>query len=85
MHRSNSENLDRSAQANGRRRELRRSMTDDCRKIQDPAEDGDGWQLLVRGGRDEQRRIPTNSGGVHCSAAEVFERRRRIFSRGFVD
>ncbi|KAK4382278.1 hypothetical protein Sango_2888200 [Sesamum angolense] len=36
MHRSNSENLDRSAQANGRRRELRRSMTDDCRKIQDP-------------------------------------------------
>ncbi|KAL0376162.1 UNVERIFIED_CONTAM: hypothetical protein Scaly_0733800 [Sesamum calycinum] len=36
MHRSNSENLDRSAQASGRRRELRRSMTDDCRKIQDP-------------------------------------------------
>ncbi|KAL0454162.1 UNVERIFIED_CONTAM: hypothetical protein Slati_0755400 [Sesamum latifolium] len=37
MHRSNSENLDRSAaQANIRRRELRRSMTEDCRKIQDP-------------------------------------------------
>ncbi|KAL0386949.1 UNVERIFIED_CONTAM: hypothetical protein Sradi_2576700 [Sesamum radiatum] len=36
MHRSNSENLERSAQANGRRRELRRSMTEDCRKLQDP-------------------------------------------------
>ncbi|KAK4424129.1 hypothetical protein Salat_1606300 [Sesamum alatum] len=36
MHRSNSENLERSAQANGRRRELRRSMTEDCRKIHDP-------------------------------------------------
>ncbi|KAL0329027.1 UNVERIFIED_CONTAM: hypothetical protein Sradi_4889400 [Sesamum radiatum] len=36
MHRSNSEILERSAQANGRRLELRRSMTEDCQKIQDP-------------------------------------------------
>ncbi|KAL0348423.1 UNVERIFIED_CONTAM: hypothetical protein Sangu_1070100 [Sesamum angustifolium] len=36
MQRSNSEILDRSAQANGRRRKLGRSMTEDCREIQDP-------------------------------------------------